>query len=133
MFDPTLGRTVLLISTPWGGYCRCVGMTWLTSDGISVSDGGLKPQAVNVISGLAYTDHFSSISVWIIYTVYLRVKGEIFKTSFGDPNSGFTHYMRHTFGMMKIFIFSTSVVLLIVVRNLEFCILFINRVVVWKD
>ena len=60
-------------------------------------------------------------------------KGRNFKTSFGGPNSGFTHYMRHTFGMMKIFIFSNSVVLLVVVRNLEFCTLFINRIVIWKD
>ena len=68
----------------------------------------------------------------LIYRIF-SCKGRNFKTSFGGPNSGFAHYMRHTFGMMKIFIFSTSVVLLVVVRNLEFCILFINRVVVWKD
>ena len=49
-----------------------------------------------------------------------------FKTSFGGPNSGFAHYKRHTFGMMKIFIFSISVVLSVVVRNLRFCILFIK-------
>ena len=42
-------------------------------------------------------------------------KGRNFKTSFGGPNSGFAHYMRHAFGMMRIFIFSTSVVLLVVV------------------
>ena len=39
------------------------------------------------------------------YHIFLR-KGRNFKASFGGLNSGFAHYMRNTYGMMKIFIFS---------------------------
>ena len=67
-----------------------------------------------LVNHLYVFDEICNLNLKSKYRIF-SCKGQNFKTSFGGPNSGFAHYMRHTFGMMRIFIFSTSVGLLVVV------------------